>query len=139
MGLHKLYNCCVPCLLDHFTSVWKSSSHSEFSGYHCTLYSCKVVNVYISPFGWFWLKIISLKSSISSDVFNPSKIYKVTHKGWDCTDDPNTITLVKLGLLPWIKSFNGLLSDLVKKKNKLTVAGNHIYQVYSCRKPYISS
>ena len=41
MGLFKLYNCCVPCLLDHLKSYLLSESRlhiSEFSGYHCICY-----------------------------------------------------------------------------------------------------
>ena len=49
MGWLKLYNCFVPCLLDHFKSYLQSESRlhiSEFSGYHCTLHVsiCITVN-----------------------------------------------------------------------------------------------
>jgi len=47
-------------------------------------------------------------------------IYWVTHKGWDCKDDLNSLKYhdlnVKISLLPWKQLFNGLFNDLWRKE-----------------------
>ena len=53
--------------------------------------------------------------------------YRVTHKGWDWKDDLKSwkvdFPMVKLSLLPWIKSFNGLINNLAKKESSLQFQG----------------